>query len=75
MHLRNKIDIYHYDVDMGYGHGVTRNTVIVTITFEDGKFKSVAYPFTGTYSRREWDALRDIYDQILELEAEYHKGA
>ena len=43
----------------------------VEITFTDGKFVKATFPFTGSYSKKQWDLLAQISGKISEIEKYY----
>ncbi len=54
--------VYHYSLAIG------SHQYPVTISFYNGKFNGVRYPFSGQYTREQWRALALIEQAIAEAE-------
>lgn len=77
MFLYNKIsertDTYKMKINQG-GSLDIKESGWITITFVDGKFKSVKYPFTGPYTRNGWRILAAIEAEISRIEDNYERS-
>jgi len=65
-----RIDTYEYQINGGGVYFVEESGRVIII-FEDGKFKSASYPFSGQYSRNAWRILAAINEKINEIEVRY----
>ena len=45
----------------------------VHIVFRDRKFHSAKFPFSGTYTKAQWQILAAIYNKIEEIEKELNE--
>jgi hypothetical protein len=60
-------DVYSYKINGG-GEFFVHESGTVTITFENGKFVSASFPFSGQYTRNGWRILAEINNKIEEIE-------
>lgn len=54
-----------------YDYHIQGSEKIVQITFVDGRFDGVLFPFGGKYTRENWFTLRAIAEKISVLENRY----
>ena len=65
--VKKKIEVYSFQINQG-GPEFIREHGIVSVTFIDDKFSSVAFPLTGQYSRNGWKIMAAINRKIEEIE-------
>jgi len=74
---RQRIDHYTFELNQGGELGLRLSMQDVQpdrcckITFMNGKFHVVEFPFKGLYTRSHWYYLKAIAEKIEELEKEY----
>ena len=68
--VHTRRDSYRWTIN---GGGVFRVMEIgdVEIVFENGKFVSASYPFTGVYTRNGWRILAAINEKIEIIESRF----
>jgi len=71
-HIRT--DTFTYKINSG-GEFSIRESGIVTIVFENGRFVKAEFPFTGSYSRNGWRILSAINNEISQIESELAEKA
>lgn len=64
--ITNRVE-YTFDINAG-GSLQIKERGKVTITFVDGAFHSVDFPFNGKYTRNGWRILAAINDKIQAIE-------
>lgn len=70
----DKKELFTYELreDIYTGqHENFRNGETITISFFNGTFDGVSFPFSGHYTRNHWKILRFIEEEITRLENSY----
>ena len=74
---RETNDVFTYKIsDIGVGVNdelIKYKENEVRISFENGRFKEVEYPFRSPYSRRMWDVMKEIVEKIERIEELFFK--
>ena len=70
----NKVDTFSFKINaVSSPPGDEKG--IVSIVFENGKFKEATFPMRGLYSRRGWKIIGDIAQRIDKIEVELDEEA
>lgn len=68
-------DTYFFTINAGGEHSTLKYQDPIAIIFKNGIFEECKLPFSDTYSRADWQILKDIAEEIEKIEEGYkHDG-
>jgi len=68
----DKIETWRFPLVEGDWTNINKGEVL--ITFQDGIFQCCHYPFSGLYTREQWDLIHQICHKIEEIEKKYEEN-